>query len=73
MSQMARSARLPTSSVPRSSRRPSASAACRVVPARHSCGVSRNSRDASIIAVLNEQIGEVPGLQSVATAIGTPA
>ncbi len=64
------SARLPTSRVPRSSPRPSARAATLVVPANDSSGVKPNTRLASAIASRTELSGDVPGLQSVATAIG---
>jgi hypothetical protein len=44
----------------------------RVVPASASSGVIRNSVQAMFIASSSEAIGDEPGLQSVATAIGTP-
>ncbi len=64
---------MPTSSVPISPASPSARAASRVTPAEHSSTVSRNSVAPMFIASSSEVIGEVPGLQSVASAIGTPA
>ena len=45
----------------------------RVMPARASSGVRRKSVQAICIASSGEVIGDVPGLQSVATAIATPA
>ena len=51
---------------------PSAWAALRVTPARHSSTVRRNSVAAMFITSSSEVSGEVPGLQSVAIAIGTP-
>ena len=65
------SARWPTASVPRSAS-PSARAACRVTPASASSGVRRNSVHAMFSISSSDVAGEVPGLQSVATAIGTP-
>ena len=50
---------------------PSARAACRVTPASASSGVSRNSVQAKFSISTSEPTGEVPGLQSVAIAIGT--
>ena len=50
-----------------------ARAACAVHPARASSGVKRHSVHAMFIASSSEVMGEVPGLQSVATAIATPA
>jgi hypothetical protein len=44
-----------------------------VAPAKASCGVIRNIVQAMFIVSSKEVSGEVPGLQSVATAIGTPA
>ena len=73
MSQIARSQALPTSSVPISPARPSAAAALRVTPRRHSVTVIRNRVAAMFITSSGEVIGEVPGLQSVASAIRTPA
>jgi len=70
-SQIARSARLPGSRLPRSES-PSARAACNVAPASAYSGVKRNSVHAMFSIVRIEVQGEVPGLQSVATAIGTP-
>lgn len=67
------SARFPTSSVPRSASRPSARAPSRVIPASDSAGVRPNSVQAMFIARRGDSSGEVPGLQSVATAIGMPA
>ena len=71
MSHNAMSARCPTASVPRSAR-PSARAALRVTPASASRGVSRNSVHAMFIISGSDVAGDVPGLQSVAIAIGTP-
>ena len=51
---------------------PKALAASLVTPAKHSSGVRLKVFDASVIASLIEQSGDVPGLQSVATAIETP-
>ena len=51
---------------------PSARAASRVTPARHSSTVRRNSVAAMFMVSSSEVSGEVPGLQSVASAIGTP-
>lgn len=57
---------------PRSDR-PSARAAFSVTPRRHSAGVMRNSVAPMFMVSRIEVSGEVPGLQSVASAIGTPA
>ena len=43
-----------------------------VVPRNASSGVSLKYVQASCIACRNDSSGDVPGLQSVATAIGTP-
>ena len=51
---------------------PSACAAARVTPMRHSSTVMRNSVAAMFMTSSGEVSGEVPGLQSVASAIGTP-
>ena len=48
-------------------------AAFRVTPSRHSSTVIPNRVAAMFMARSSEVIGEEPGLQSVATAIGTPA
>ena len=72
MFQIARSAHLPASSVPVSDSSPSARAASRVVPAMHSSTVMPNSVAAMFIVRSSEVSGDVPGLQSVATAIFTP-
>ena len=69
---MARSQRLPRSSVPTSPSRPSARAASRVTPAIASSTVSRNNVAAMFMISSSEVTGEVPGLLSVAIAIGTP-
>ncbi len=45
---------------------------CASSPSRHSSTVIRNSVAAMFIASSSDVSGEVPGLQSVATAIGTP-
>jgi hypothetical protein len=50
---------------------PSAFAALPVTPASASSGVMRNSVQAMFMASSSELIGDEPGLQSVATAIGT--
>ena len=71
MSHAAMSARCPSCSVPRSAR-PSARAAWTVAPASASSGVNRNSVHAMLSISSSDVVGEVPGLQSVATAIGTP-
>ena len=65
------SASLPISNVPFLFSKPSAFAASLVTPARHSSGVSWNRFAASVIAKRIEHIGDEPGLQSVAIAIGT--
>ncbi len=72
MSQIARSHHLPGSSVPTVSRQPSARAASRVAPARHSSTVRRNSVAAMFIASSNDVSGDVPGLLSDAMASFTP-
>ena len=51
---------------------PSARAAFRVAPASASSGVSRNSVHAMFSISSSDVHGDVPGLQSVETAIGTP-
>ena len=56
----------------RGRRSPSARAACRVTPASASAGVRRNSVHAMLSISGSDVDGEVPGLQSVAMAIGTP-
>ena len=53
-------------------RRPSARAPSRVVPAMHSATVIRNSVAPMFMARSSEVSGELPGLQSVASAILTP-
>ena len=73
MSHKAKSARLPTSRVPTSLCRPSARAACTVAPSSASRGVRRHRVQAMFSASSSEVMGEVPGLQSVAIASGTPA
>ena len=52
---------------------PSAQAAFVVVPCNASSGVMRNKVQAMFIASVSEVMGDEPGLQSVATAMGTPA
>ena len=42
------------------------------MPASASCGVRRNSVQAMLSISSGEVVGDVPGLQSVAIAIGTP-
>ena len=51
--------------------RPSARAALIVIPATASSGVNPNKVHAMFIARVGDSNGEVPGLQSVAMAIGT--
>ena len=53
--------------------RPSARAASRVIPASDSSTVRPNRMQAMLAISRSEAKGEVPGLRSVATAIGTPA
>ena len=65
------SAFLPTSSVPVVSPRPSARAAWRVAPASASSGVRPNSVQAMFSISSSEPTGALPGLLSLATAIGT--
>ena len=65
-------ASIPVRSMPRSFS-PRARAALRVTPASASSGVRRNSVQPMFRMSSSEEIGEVPGLQSVASAIGTPA
>ena len=66
-----KSARWPAASTPRSVR-PKAAAAWRVTPARASSDVKRNSVQV-MFSISNKDVhGELPGLQSVDTAIGTP-
>jgi len=72
MRQSAKSARLPTSSVPSSRCRPRAHAACRVAPASASSGVRPNKVQAMLSTRRSEVQGEVPGFASVDTAMGTP-
>ena len=67
---MARSARFPASSVPRSDS-PRAFAASRVTPASASSGVMRNRVQPMLSVSSRRREGEEPGLQSVARAIGT--
>ena len=71
ISHRARSARWPSAIVPRSAR-PRARAAFLVTPASASSGVRRNNVHAKFSISTSEITGDVPGLQSVATAIGTP-
>lgn len=73
MFQIARSQSMPARSWPRRSLRPSARAASRVNPAMHSSTVMRNNVAAMFIASSGLVSGEVPGLQSVASASSTPA
>jgi len=73
MRQKAISARFPTSSVPMSCSSPRARAACLVAPLNASCGVNPNSVQAMLSASNIDVQGELPGLQSVAMATGTPA
>ncbi len=73
MSQMARSHDLPASRLPVSAASPRAVAALIVTPAKHSSTVILNRVAAMFITVSSEVKGEVPGLQSVASAIATPA
>ena len=61
---------MPTRSAPRSSPSPSARAALTVTPRSVSVAVIRNITHAMFIAVSSDAIGDVPGLQSVETAIG---
>ena len=63
---------MPGASMPRSGK-PSARAACTVAPASASSGVSRNSVHAMLSISSSDVVGDVPGLQSVAIAIGTPS
>ena len=63
---------MPARSIPRSSPSPSARAALIVTPRSTSAAVMRNSTHAMFIASNSDAIGEVPGLQSVETAIGMP-
>ena len=67
---MAKSAERPTASKPCLSAWPSACAACVVTPISASVTVRRNSVHAMFSINSNEVIGDVPGLQSVASAIG---
>ncbi len=71
MRQAQRSADLPGAMLPTSLSIPSARAALSVIPAMASSGVRLNKVQAMFIARVGESNGEVPGLQSVATAIGT--
>ena len=61
----------PAAMLPTECARPSARAALIVIPASASSGVRPNKVQAMFIASVGESSGEVPGLQSVATAIGT--
>ena len=70
MRQTQRSAALPGAMLPICSSRPSARAALMVIPASASSGVRPNSVQAMFIAKVGDSKGEVPGLQSVAIAIG---
>lgn len=63
---------LSASSVPVSCASPRAAAALRVTPSRHSSTVMKNSVAAMFMVSSNEVSGDVPGLQSVASAIATP-
>ena len=72
MSQTARSHHLPRSSVPMSPSLPSARAASRVTPAMVSSTVRPKSVADMLSVRRSDVIGEVPGLLSVAIAIGTP-
>ena len=71
MRQTQRSAALPAAMLPVSWASPSARAALMVMPASASSGVRPNRVQAMFIASVGDSIGEVPGLQSVAMAIGT--
>ena len=73
MAKMAKSAVLPTSSVPWLAERPSAVAAERVTPASASSGVRRKSVAAMFSISSSDVAGELPGLQSLEIAMGTPA
>ena len=72
ISQIAKSQYFPASIEPVCFPNPRACAALIVTPARHSSTVSLKSVAAMFIASRSEVSGDVPGLQSVATAIGTP-
>ena len=71
MCQAQRSACLPAAMLPMLWARPSARAALIVIPASASSGVRSNRVHAMFIARVGDSNGEVPGLQSVAVAIGT--
>ena len=62
---------LPAAMLPMVCASPSARAALIVIPAIASSGVRPNRVHAMFIASVGDSKGEVPGLQSVATAIGT--
>jgi len=66
-----RSACFPAAMLPVLWARPSARAALIVIPEIASSGVRPNRVQAMFIASVGESMGDVPGLQSVATAIGT--
>jgi hypothetical protein len=72
MSHSAKSARWPGASLPTSVSMPSAVAAFRVTPASASAGVKPNKVHAMFSISSSDVHGDVPGLQSVAIAIGTP-
>ncbi len=62
---------MPGAMLPTRCARPSARAALTVIPVSASSGVRPNKVHAMFIARVGDSIGEVPGLQSVATAIAT--
>src|SRR5688572_13588168 len=69
--QITMSAILPGSMLPRTLRRPSARAALRVTPRSASSVVSPNCVQARFMLSCSDASGELPGLRSLATAIGT--
>ena len=73
MAHSAKSALKPARRQPVSDCRPSARAACRVAPASASSARSPKSVHAMCSISSSEVPGLVPGLQSLETAMGTPA
>ena len=73
MSHTARSAERPTAKSPALACRPSARAPFTVKPFSASSAVSRKRKQARCICAAGETVGELTGLELVASAIGTPS
>jgi hypothetical protein len=73
VSHTARSAARPTAIRPALACRPSARAPFTVNPRSASSGVSRKRKQARCICAAGETVGELTGLELVASAIGTPS